>query len=72
MFAMFRSVLSDGWTPVLMAAFSALSPKASKPIGKSTLWPRMRTKRAAMSDGVIAYQWPTCRSPDGYGNIVTK
>ena len=54
-----------------MAAFSAGSPNASNPIGKSVFEPRMRWKRAIASGGVIAYQCPTCRSPDGYGYIVS-
>ena len=28
--------------------------------------------RAWASDGAIAYQWPMCRSPDGYGYIVSS
>jgi len=36
---MFRRVLSAGGVPVLMAAFSAGRPKASKPMGLSTLKP---------------------------------
>ena len=46
MFSMLRIVHWAGWTPLLMAAFSAGSPKASKPMGKNTLSPFMRRKRA--------------------------
>jgi len=53
-----------GWMPCLIAAFSAGSPKASKPIGKKTLKPRIRRNRAAVSEGAIAYQWPQWRSPE--------
>jgi hypothetical protein len=51
--------------PRFIAAFSAGSPNASKPIGKKTRKPRIRMKRARVSDGVIAYQCPTCKSPLG-------
>jgi hypothetical protein len=54
--SMFDIVHLYGWIPLSMAAFSAGSPKASKPIGKKTLYPRIRIKRARVSDGVIAYQ----------------
>jgi len=37
MFAMFSRVQAPGSTPRSMAAFSAGSPKASKPIGWTTL-----------------------------------
>ena len=37
MFSMFAIVQLNGWTPLLIAAFSAGRPKASKPIGKNTL-----------------------------------
>ena len=37
MFSMFCIVQVNGWPPLLIAAFSAGSPKASKPIGKKTL-----------------------------------
>jgi hypothetical protein len=43
------SVNGRGWVPVLMAAFSAGSPKLSKPMGDSTAWPcmvRYRTMRS--------------------------
>ena len=56
----------------MIAAFSAGRPKASKPIGKNTLWPCIRRKRASASLGVTMYQWPMCRSPDGYGYIVSR
>ena len=35
--SMFDIVQVNGWPPFLIAAFSAGSPKASKPIGKKTL-----------------------------------
>jgi len=38
-----------------MAAFSAGKPKASQPMGWSTLKPRMRFTRATRRDGVIAH-----------------
>ena len=72
MWAMFDSVHSAGCILFRIAAFSAGSPNASKPIGNSTLLPRMRRKRAAQSAGAVAYQWPTCTWPDGYGYIVRK
>ena len=37
MFSTFFMVHSAGWMPLLMAAFSAGRPKASKPMGKKTL-----------------------------------
>ena len=37
MFSMFCIVHENGWPPLLIAAFSAGRPKASKPIGKNTL-----------------------------------
>ena len=40
--AMFRGVRSAGWTPSLMAAFSAGRPKASHPNGWKTSKPRLR------------------------------
>ena len=42
MVAMFRRVQTPGWTPASKAAFSAGRPKASQPIGCSTLNPRAR------------------------------
>ncbi len=48
--SMRSSVNWRGCTPVLMAAFSAGSPKLSKPMGDSTAWPRM-------------VRWRTSRSP---------
>ena len=54
-----------GWMPRSIAAFSAFSPKASNPIGCSTLYPFIRMKRAWASAPDIAYQWPMWRSPDG-------
>ena len=72
MFSMLRMVHSAGWTPLLMAAFSAGRPKASKPMGKKTLWPFMRKKRERASVGVLMYQWPMCKSPEGYGYIVSR
>ena len=65
MFSMFGIVHSRGWMPVLIAAFSAGSPKASKPIGMKTFSPCIRWKRASASVGVLTYQWPMWRSPDG-------
>ena len=59
-----------GWMLRSMAAFSAGRPKPSKPIGNITLKPCMRCMRATMSGPVIEYQWPICRSPEGYGYIV--
>ena len=41
MFSMFSYVHTAGCTPLSMAAFSAGSPKASQPIGCSTLKPRI-------------------------------
>ena len=68
--SMFAFVHSAGSRPRSIAAFSAGSPKLSKPIGNITLNPSMRCIRATMSGPVAAYQWPMCRSPDGYGYIV--
>ncbi len=42
MYSMFWRVQRAGGTPLPMAAFSAGSPKASQPIGCSTLRPCMR------------------------------
>ena len=39
--SMFASVQGPGATPRLIAAFSAGNPKASQPIGCSTLLPRI-------------------------------
>ena len=72
MFSMLRIVHSRGWTLFLIAAFSAGSPKASKPIGRKTFSPCIRRNRAIASVGVTMYQWPMCRSPDGYGYIVSR
>ena len=72
MFSMFRMVHSRGWVPLLMAAFSAGRPKASKPIGKNTFQPFMRRYRLIASVGVLMYQCPMCRSPDGYGYMVSR
>ena len=72
MFSMFCIVQARGCPPLLIAAFSAGSPNASKPIGKNTLSPCIRRKRAIASVGVTMYQWPMCRSPDGYGYIVSR
>jgi hypothetical protein len=41
---MLRSVISRGWPPSLIAAFSAGSPKESKPIGRKTFHPFRRRK----------------------------
>jgi hypothetical protein len=40
--AMFRSVISRGWPPSRIAAFSAGRPNESKPIGRRTLQPVRR------------------------------
>jgi hypothetical protein len=37
MVSMFCIVQVNGWPPLLMAAFSAGNPNASKPIGRNTL-----------------------------------
>ena len=63
--SMFAIVQVRGLTRFLIAAFSAGRPKASKPIGMKTLSPCIRRKRAFASVGVLAYQWPMCRSPEG-------
>ena len=65
MLSMFFRVHSRGWILFLIAAFSAGSPKASKPIGRKTFSPCMRWKRARASVGVFTYQCPMCRFPDG-------
>jgi hypothetical protein len=52
-----------------MAAFSAGSPKASQPIGCSTLKPRCTQYRAITSPSAYASACPMCRSPEGYGNM---
>ena len=62
MFSTLDMVHSKGWMPRDMAAFSAGRPKASKPMGCSTLYPCIRRNRAWASDGAMAYQWPMCRS----------
>ena len=72
MFSMLRIVHSRGLKPPLIAAFSAGSPNASKPIGRNTFSPCIRWNRAIASVGVLMYQWPMCRSPDGYGYIVSR
>ena len=72
MVSMLRYVHSRGWILFLIAAFSAGSPNASNPIGRKTLSPCIRRKRAIASVGVLMYQWPMCRSPDGYGYIVSR
>ncbi len=46
---MFSRVHFSGGTAFFSAAFSAGRPKASQPIGISTLKPRMRSWRASMS-----------------------
>ncbi len=40
--SMFAIVHLNGWMLLRIAAFSAGSPKASKPYGNRTLWPFMR------------------------------
>ena len=72
MLSMFDIVHSRGLMLFLIAAFSAGSPKESKPIGKNTFSPCIRWKRAIASVGVLMYQWPMWMSPDGYGNIVSR
>ncbi len=63
---MFRSVAMRGGVPVLIAYSSAGSPKASNPIGCSTVRPRIRSKRQVMSVAVYPSGWPTCKpSPLG-------
>jgi hypothetical protein len=49
MYAMFSRVHFAGGTPLAIAAFSAGRPKASQPMGCSTLRPCMRMKRASTS-----------------------
>ena len=56
MFSMLAIVQVNGWPPLLIAAFSAGSPNASKPIGKNTLKPCIRRNRASASLGVTMYQ----------------
>ena len=46
------SVKPRGWRPVLMAAFSAGSPKLSKPMGDSTAYPPMVRYRVIRSPNV--------------------
>ena len=72
MFSMFGIVQSRGLMLFLIAAFSAGSPNASNPIGRNTFSPCIRWNRAIASVGVMMYQWPMCRSPDGYGYIVSR
>ena len=70
--SMLAAVQTAGWMLRSIAAFSAGRPNESKPIGSITLKPCMRRMRATMSGPVCAYQWPTCRSPDGYGYMVNR
>ncbi len=72
MLSMFAIVQSRGLMSFLIAAFSAGRPNASKPIGRKTFSPCIRWKRAIASVGVLMYQCPMCRSPDGYGYIVSR
>ena len=67
--AMFERVHSFGWIPRAIAAFSAGSPKASHPMGCSTLFPRIHMNLAMMSLMAKASAWPMWRSPEGYGNM---
>ena len=46
------SVKMRGWMPVLMAAFSAGSPKLSNPMGLRTAWPCMVCLRTSRSPKV--------------------
>jgi hypothetical protein len=65
MVAMFFSVHSRGWTPLLMAAFSAGSPNASKPTGKEDV---LALHAVVAGDHVgrgFDEPVPMCRSPDG-------
>ena len=50
--SMLRSVISSGWPPSLIAAFSAGRPNESKPIGRSTLNPLRRLKCVRTSPSV--------------------
>src|SRR3989344_9405583 len=72
MYSMFCSVQTRGFNLFLIAAFSAGRPKASKPIGYITFLPFMRRKRAKISGTAKAYQCPTCKLPDGYGNSTRR
>jgi len=56
MLSMFAIVHAYGSPPLLIAAFSAGRPNASKPIGKKTLLPCIRVNRASASVGVTMYQ----------------
>jgi hypothetical protein len=47
--SMLRSVLTRGWTPSRMAAFSAGSPNESKPCGCMTCIPFRARKRVTTS-----------------------
>ncbi len=49
MYAMFSRVHCAGGMPFFIAAFSAGRPKASHPIGVSTLYPFIRMYRYIMS-----------------------
>ena len=69
MVEMFSRVHFPGWTPASKAAFSAGRPKASQPMGWSTLKPRARLWRASTSPSAKLRTWPTWMRPDGYGNI---
>jgi hypothetical protein len=62
---MFRIVHSRGLTRFLIAAFSAGNPNASKPMGMNTFSPRIRWNRPIASVGLLTYQCPMWRSPDG-------
>jgi len=50
--AMLRSVISSGFPPSRIAAFSAGSPNESKPIGRSTSYPLRRRKWVTTSPSV--------------------
>ena len=67
--SMFAYVHSLGWTPRLIAAFSAGRPNASQPIGCRTLFPRIAANRATASPPLNASMCPMWRSPDGYENM---
>ena len=68
---MLAYVHSIGLAPRCLAAFSAGSPNASHPNGLSTACPVMRLWRTNASWIVKISACPMCRSPEGYGNIVS-
>src|SRR3989344_2023969 len=72
MYAIFFSVQSRGFNLFLIAAFSAGRPNASNPIGYMTFFPCIRFARAKISGTANAYQCPSWRLPDGYGNSTRR